>query len=172
MARQHLVVHGTDLDQLGVCDALAGQLAAGGFQRAHHLEQVVDRFLGQHHHLGAPVWQQCDQAITREHLECLPQRGARDLEQVAQHALIEPGTGRQIAFHDHGAQALGHRHMQDLAVYGLRGSGRIGGHQGSCGLTVLYSKPTLGQARTAFRCRWPRPEQREGRSEILINTDL
>ncbi len=144
MAGQHLEMQRADLVEFRLADALARQLAGHRLQPAHHLEQVVDGLAREQHHLGAAVGQQRDQPVAGQHLEGLAQWRARDLELVAQHALVEPGARGEVALDNHRPQTLGHRHMQYLAVDG-EGFGR---RDHVHGLTILYSKSTLGQART------------------------
>ena len=107
VAREHLERQRLDLGDLGGRDALARKLARQRLQRAHELEALADVGLRQAHHLGAAIGTEHHEAIGLEQPERLAQRGPRHAEFHAQHALVQAGTGRELAFGDEDAQALG-----------------------------------------------------------------
>ena len=99
---------GCDVGDLGIRDALAGELAGQRFKPLAHLEQVAHVLVGQPGRARAAVRQQLDQALGREHLEGFAQRRARDLQLFTEVALGNPRARRNLAIEQHGADAAYH----------------------------------------------------------------
>ena len=76
-------------------------------ERAHHLEGLAHRREREGRDDRAAIGLQRDQALRGKPLDGLPERRPRHAEPFAQHALQELRARRQLALHDHVAQALG-----------------------------------------------------------------
>ena len=114
MTGQHVHMQRADLIDLGVRDALAGQLAAHRFQAADDLESLRD-ILGAHLHDGcAAIRQQFHQAERGENLQRFAQRRARDAELLALQSFVEPRSGGKGAFDDHLLNLLDDEFVQSL----------------------------------------------------------
>jgi len=124
VAGLHFESQRTDFGDFLVADALAGQFAGQGFQGAHDFEAFAYVFFRQRGHLGAAIGLHLHQPIGREQAEGFPQRRARDLQAIAQRALVQAGAGGQFPFDDHLAQAVGDRGGQGAAVHDLHGGGQ------------------------------------------------
>ena len=118
-------MQGLDFGQLGVGDAFGCQFARLGLKAGHHFKGVAHVGFAQFKRNRAAVGQQLDQTLGRQSLDGFAQRRARDLEHLAEFALVELGAGGDATFHQHFAQALGHLLMQG------GGRGRAEGNDGS-----------------------------------------
>ena len=127
-------MHGLDLGQFGLGDALCSQLPRLGLQPGHDLKGVMHIGFAELDGDGAPVWQQLHQALGGQHLDGFAQWRTRDLQHLAELALVEFGAGRNPTFDQHLAQLLGHLLVQCGAGNGGQGND-VGTH-----FQILYAK--------------------------------
>ena len=120
MVREHLVVQGADLPDLGVGRVQAGELAGQGVERAHHRQRFGEALRVDLRHDRAAVGQQFDQPLGREHLECLAQRRSGQAELPGEEPLVEPGAGCQAPLHDQVAEPVGRLFVEGPPMDGGR----------------------------------------------------
>ena len=86
----------------------AGEAGAELLDHLQHLQDFDEIVLGEAPHDGALGRRDLDQAFADQALDRLPQRRARDAEDGADLAFIDPRAGREPAFDDHVAQLIEH----------------------------------------------------------------
>ena len=102
----HVRMRGGDRVDLGVADALAGELAGEGLQSLADLEQVAHVLVGQLRRARPAMRQELHEPFRGQHLQRLAQRRARNLEPLAQIALGNPRARRDFAVEQDGADAV------------------------------------------------------------------